>query len=75
MIVTVVHEVRWLPNDVEAKLSQIVTALQTLDSKIEALTLSVNETNATQIRALADEVKTVREKLQTSIDNQTKENN
>ena len=72
MIITVVHEVRWLPNDVEAKLGQILTALQTLDSKIEALTLSVNETNATQIRALADEVKTVREKLQTSIDNQTK---
>ena len=71
MIITVIHEVRWLPNDVAEKLDQIMTAIQTLDSKVESLALTVKETNETQIRALAEEVKAVREKLQTSVNNQS----
>lgn len=72
MTITVIHEVRWLPNDVGAKLGQILSAVQALDGKVDELALSIKETNDTQIRALADEVKSVREKLQTSVDNQTK---
>lgn len=72
MTITVIHEIRWLPNDVEAKLTHLLTAIHAIDVKIDELALAVKETNETQVRALADEVKTVREKLQTSIDNQTK---
>lgn len=72
MTITVIHEVRWLPNDIGDKLDHLLTAIQTLDAKVDELTLAVRETNETQIRALADEVKAVREKLQTSIDNQPK---
>lgn len=72
MTITVIHEVRWLPNDIETRLGQLLTAIETLDAKVDELALAVKETNETQIRALADDVRTVREKLQTSIDNQTK---
>lgn len=52
--------------------SQVLTAIKSLGDKVDALALSIKEDNNAQIRALADEVKSVREKLQTSVDNQTK---
>lgn len=40
-----------------------------------ALALSTKEDNSAEIRALAEKVKAVREKLQTSIDNQKENDN
>lgn len=52
--------------------SQVLTAIKSLEDKIDALALTIKEDNDSKIRTLADEVKGVRERLQTSIDNQTK---
>lgn len=70
MIITVIHEVRWLPNEVEAKLDRLAVGLKMLDEKIDELTLLVKEDNKAQIQSLADDVKAVRDKLQTSVNNQ-----
>lgn len=52
--------------------TQVLTAIKSLGDKVDALALSIKEDNIAQIRTLAEDVKGVREKLQTSVDNQTK---
>lgn len=41
--VNVIHEVRWLPNDVEARLGDLATRLESLTVELETIKMSVGE--------------------------------
>ena len=41
MIITVVHEIRWLPNDVEAKLEAIISTIRRMEQKMSELSNAV----------------------------------
>ena len=41
MVITVIHEVRWLPNDVEAKLEEILLTIRRTEQKMSELSDAV----------------------------------
>lgn len=41
MIITIVHEIRWLPNDVETQLTEILSTIRRMEQKMTQLSDSV----------------------------------
>jgi chromosome segregation ATPase len=81
--ITIIHEVRWLPNDVEAKLeqltsaiSQAVTAINNLDRKVDTMSSNLDRIekeaadaaeNVGLVRTAIEELKTVSANMQAEI--------
>lgn len=66
MIVTVIHEVRWLPNDVAEKLDQLASSISQTLTAINNLNRKVDEFMATQeerLQAILVAVKNVKQML------------